>query len=184
MIILALDLASVTGIAVGSPGGAPTAWSVDLGAGRSEDHRFSQALVLTHKLIEAHKPDLLAIEAPIGGKTTSHFLVGLVACVRGYAHNRKVRVVRKEVAEIRKHFLGGHITSAHYKHIKNPRQAKEAARNAGKAAVMQRCKALGWDAQDYDAADACALWDLVAALESRSHQITSIPGLFAQGRTA
>jgi hypothetical protein len=177
VIILALDLAGVTGVAVGAPGGAPTAWSVDLGKSRSEDARFSKALVLTHKLIETHKPDLIAIEAPVGGPKTSHFLVGLVACVRGCAFNRKVRVEAYNIASIRKHFCGGHVTSAAYGHLE-PKRRKAAARAAGKNLVMQRCRQLGWQADDDNAADAAALWDYACALASRSHQLTSIPGLF------
>lgn len=177
MIVLALDLASVTGAAVGSPGGVPTAWSVDLGQGRSEDARFSQALVLTHKLIETHKPDLIAIEAPVGGPKTSHFLVGLVACVRGCAFNRRVRIESYSIAAIRRHFVGGHVTSAAYGHLE-PRKRKAAARSAGKNLVMQRCRQLGWHAEDDNAADSLALWDLACALESRSHQMSSAPGLF------
>lgn len=177
MILLALDLASVTGVAVGSPGGAPTTWSVDLGKARSEDLRFSQALILTHKLIERHKPDLIAIEAPVGGPKTSHFLVGLVACVRGCAFNRKVRIEAYNIASIRKHFCGGHITSAAYGHLE-PKRRKNAARAAGKNAVIQRCRQLGWTVDDDNAADAAALWDYACALESRAHQISSLPGLF------
>ena len=179
MIILALDLASITGVAVGSPGGAPTAWSVDLGKARLEDFRFSQALVLTHKLIERHKPDLIAIEAPVGGPKTSHFLVGLVACVRGCACNRKVRIEAYNIAAIRKHFCGGHVTSAAYGHLE-PKRRKAAARAAGKNLVMQKCRMLGWDAEDDNAADACALWDLACSLESRAHQISTIGGIFAE----
>lgn len=181
MIVLALDLASVSGVAVGSSGGRPTAWSVDLGQGRSEDARFSQALVLTHKLIETHKPDLIAIEAPVGGPKTSHFLVGLVACVRGCAFNRRIRVESYSIAAIRRHFCGGHVTSAAYGHLE-PRKRKAAARAAGKNLVMQRCRQLGWEAEDDNAADACALWDLACSLESRSHQMTSVPGLFEVGK--
>lgn len=183
MIILALDVATITGVAVGATGGAPSAWSVDLGQGRSEDYRFSQALVNTHRLIEAHKPDLIAIEAAIGGPKTSHFLVGLVACIRGCACNRRVRVESYNVAAIRRHFVGGHVTSAAYKHL-DPKRRKNEARKAGKNLVMQRCRQLGWQCDDDNAADAAAIWDYACALESRSHQITSIPGLFAQGRTA
>lgn len=178
MIILALDLASVTGVAVGSPGGKPTAWSVDLGKAKSEDLRFSQALVLTHKLIEHHKPDLIVLEAPVGGPKTSHFLVGLVACVRGCAFNRRVRIESYNIAAIRKHFVGGHVTSAAYGHLPQNKR-KNAARAAGKNAVMQRCHQLGWEAGDDNAADAAALWDYACALESRAHQISSLPGLFA-----
>lgn len=178
MIILALDVATVTGAAVGSPGGKPTAWSIDFGQGKSEDYRFSQALVHTHRLIEHHKPDLVAIEAAIGGPRTSHFLVGLVSCIRGCAFNRRVRVETYSVAAIRRHFCGGHVTSAAYGHLE-PKKRKAAARSAGKNLVMQRCRQLGWQCDDDNAADAAALWDYACALESRAHQITSLPGLFA-----
>lgn len=177
MIILAFDLASVTGVAVGQPGGKPIAWSVDLGKARSEDFRFSQALVLTHKLIEQHKPDLIAIEAPVGGPKTSHFLVGLVACVRGCAFNRRVKIESFNIASIRKHFCGGHVTSAAYGHL-DPKKRKGAARAAGKALVMQKCRLLGWDAEDDNAADACALWDAACSQQSRSHQVATVGGLF------
>lgn len=177
MIIVALDLASVSGVAAGSPGGRPKAWSVDLGQGRSEDARFSKALILTHKLIEAHKPDVLAIEAPVGGSKTSHFLVGLVACVRGCAFNRGVQVEPYNIASIRKHFCGGHVTSAAYGHL-DPKKRKGAARAAGKNLVMQRCRQLGWEAEDDNAADACALWDYACSLQSRAHQVANLPGLF------
>lgn len=178
MIVLALDLAGVTGVAVGSPGGQPAAWSVDLGKARSEDFRFSQALVLTQKLIQTHKPDLIAIEAPVGGPKTSHFLVGLVACVRGCAFNHRVKIESFNIASIRKHFVGGHITSSAYKHL-DPKKRKGAAREAGKSLVMQKCRLLGWEAEDDNAADACALWDAACSQLSRSHQISTIGGLFA-----
>ena len=181
MIVLALDLAGVTGVAVGTPGGQPTAWSVDLGKSKSEDFRFSQALVLTHKLIEQHKPDLIAIEAPVGGPKTSHFLVGLVACVRGCAFNRKVKVEPFNIAAIRRHFVGGHVTSASYKHLES-KHRKAAARSAGKNLVMQKCRLLGWKAEDDNAADACALWDAACSQLSRSHQISTVGGLFG-GKT-
>lgn len=181
MIVIALDLAGVTGVAVGSPGGRPTAYSVDLGKAMPEDFRFSQALALTHKLIAEHQPGLIAIEAPVGGPQTSHFLVGLVACVRGCSYNRRVRIESYNVASIRKHFVGGHVTSAAYGHL-DPKKRKAVARAAGKNLVMQRCRQLGWDAADDNAADACALWDLACAMQSRSHQMTSVPGLFEVGK--
>lgn len=183
MIILALDVATVTGVAVGALGGSPNAWSIDLGQGKSEDYRFSQALVHTHRLIETYSPDLIAVEGAVGGPRTSHFLVGLLACIRGCACNRKIRVESYSVAAIRRHFVGGHVTSAAYGHLE-PKRRKAAARSAGKNLVMARCRQLGWQADDDNAADAAALWDYACALESRSHQITSIPGLFAQGRMA
>lgn len=176
MIIVALDLATVSGIAIGSPGGKPRAFSVDLGKAKSEDSRFSKALTLTHQLIIDHKPDLIVIEAPVGGPKTSHFLVGLVACVRGCCFNRGVPLESHSIAAIRKHFLGGHVTSAHYKHLPE-RARKAAARKDGKDAVMNRCRALGWQAADDNAADALALFDFAASRKNHAHAVMTAGGL-------
>ena len=76
MKILALDIATHTGIAVGSAGRDPQCWSVDLGEGLTEDYRFSEILKLTHGLIVTHEPDLIICEAFIGGKNASAYLIG------------------------------------------------------------------------------------------------------------
>ena len=176
MLIVALDLATQTGVAVGDPGRPPRAFSVDLGKSKSEDFRFSKALTLTHQLIQEHKPDLIVIEAPVGGPKTSHFLVGLVACVRGCCFNRGVALESHSIAAIRKHFLGGHVTSAHYKHLPE-RARKGAARKDGKDAVMNRCRALGWQVADDNAADAMALWDFAASHKNHAHAVMTAGGL-------
>lgn len=162
--IVALDLATRTGVCVGAPGAAPRAWSVDLGAGRSEDQRFSNALILTHTLIEAHRPDLIALEAAIGGPKASHFLIGLVAVVRACARNRRVEVKSCALNAVRKHFLGSVPTVRG-----QSATSKNKAKAAIKAMVMNRCRALGYAADDHDAADAAALWDYATALRSPAH---------------
>ena len=173
--IVALDLATRTGVAVGA-GGRPNAWSVDLGAGQPEDAKFSRVLQLTHSLIDAHAPDLIAIEAPVGGPEASHFLIGLVACVRGYARNRGVPVARYQSSTIRKHFLGAVPT------VRGQAAAnKHAAKKAIKGMVMNRCRALGYAADDDDAADACALWDYATALRSPA-QAAMTAGMFGAAR--
>lgn len=172
MIVLALDIATQTGIAVGSAGSAPRAWSVDLGKGRSEDARFSKALVVTHKLIEEHRPDLIAVEAAVGGPKTSHFLVGLLACVRGCAFNRGVPLKVYPINAIRKHFLGKAYTVKDF-----PGLTHGKAKQAIKAQVMGRCALLKWDVPDADAADAAALWDFACATEG--FQVAPGGGLFA-----
>lgn len=172
MIIVALDIASVTGCAVGSPGRAPKAWSVDLGKGRSEDARFSKALVLTHDLIERYRPDLIAVEAAIGGKFASAFLIGVVACVRGVAANRGVPVRSFTSASVRRHFLGRALAKRDFPTLK-----PAAATKAIKGEVIARCRLLGWDVPDADSADAAALWDFACA--TAGHQTAPSGGLFA-----
>jgi Holliday junction resolvasome RuvABC endonuclease subunit len=171
MKVLALDIATRTGVCVMGVGGAPTAWSVDLGAGKSEEARFSAILVLTHTLIAKHKPDLVAIEATVGGKMASAYLIGLVACVRGCAANRGVRSQIYPINSIRRHFLGRAIAVRDF-----PGMTQAKAKKQIKAAVMERCRLLGWNVPDADAADAAALADFARATEGA--QTTPAGGLF------
>mgnify|MGYP000010467430 CR=1 FL=1 len=172
LIVVALDIATQTGIAAGSPGGKPKAWSVDLGKGRGEDARFSKALVLTHELIERHRPDLIAVEAAIGGKYASAFLIGVVACVRGVAANRGVPVRSYTSGSVRKHFLGRALAKRDFPALK-----PAAATKAIKGEVIARCRLLGWEVADDNAADACALWDFACA--TAGFQTAPSGGLFA-----
>ena len=173
MKILALDIASNTGIAVGSVGSIPLAWSENLGKAPDE-RRFSNVLRLTDRLIREHKPDFIAVEAAIGGKTTSHFLVGLVACVRGCAFNRGVPCEALHLGSIRKHFLGKALTTRDF-----PGLSHAKAKQAIKAEVVKRCNLLGWNPPDHDSADAMALLDYALALKAPKYQARPLGGLFA-----
>lgn len=174
MKVLALDIATNTGIAVGKSGGDPVCWSENLGKG-SDDRRFSNALRLTDRLIREHEPDLVAVEAAIGGKTTSHYLVGLVACVRGCVANRGVPCESMHLGSIRKHFLGTALTTKHFPGLKHAD-----AKKAIKAEVVKRCELLGWEVPNHDAADAAALWDYACAMKAPGYQATPHGGLFNQ----
>ncbi|MFY0682841.1 MAG: hypothetical protein JXR13_19920 [Thalassovita sp.] len=173
MKVLALDIATQTGVAVGNSGDAPKAWSVDLGKGHSEDVRFSEVLKLTHGLIATHKPELIAIEAPIGGNNANAYLIGLAACVRGCAANRGVVCIHVLPASVRKHFLGKAKTSRDFPGLK---QSK--AKLAIKREVLARCHLLKWDVPDLDAADAAATWDWACANHARQYQAAPLGGLF------
>lgn len=168
MIILALDLATTTGVAVGSPGNRPICFTENLGnAGEHHGARFAQAFRMTKRLIQQYKPDLIAIEAPIGtagGGTKNRPLVlmGIRACVMGVSHMMHVPTEQHEVGTIRKHFLGvGNLK-----------------RDDAKRATIGRCRSLGWTVMNDNEADAAALWDYACARLSRSHAIASTP-LFA-----
>ena len=173
MICLAFDVASVTGVAVGDTGGKPRAWAVQLGRGGSEVDRLAKAIRMTAAYVEKFRPDLVAVEAPVGGRDANALLIGLVACVKGEAARQGVRVVEYYPASIRKHFMGKALAARDF-----PGKSKAASKAAIKGAVMARCRLLGWDVETGDAADAAALWDYALALESRSHQVSSLPGLF------
>lgn len=159
MKVAAFDTATNTGVAIGSAGETPHAFSVNLGKVAWE-RRFSRILRLTRKVITDHRPDVLAVEAFVGGPKANTDLAGLVACVKGEADRLGVRVVSYYPATVRKHFLGaGKVPNV-------------------KAAVMARCHLLGWKVTDDNQGDACALWDYSMSLESRAHQVTTVGGLF------
>lgn len=176
MKVVALDIATNTGVAVGSSGGTPRAWSVDLRRGHakaSEDVRFSEILRLTQGLIVEHEPDLIAVEAFIGGKHASAFLIGLVACVRGCAANRGVRCEMVYPATVRKHFVGKALTSKDFPGMKQAR-----AKIAIKERIAAQCRAIGWEVTDLDAADALATWDWACATKAKGYQAKPHGGLF------
>lgn len=173
MKILALDIATQTGIAVGSAGRDPQCWSVDLGKGRSEDARFSEVLKLTHGLLVTHEPDLVVCEAFIGGKNASAYLIGLVACVRGCAFNRSIQCEMVFPATVRRHFIGKALTSKDF-----PSLSTAKAKLAIKQVVLDRCRLLGWSVPDYDAADAAATWDWACAKYVTKHHAKPQGGLF------
>jgi len=156
VIVLAMDISTNTGIALGKPGAAPRTWLEQLGKA-PDDRRFSRMLEITSRLIAEHKPDLLVYEAPVGGPKTSHLLVGLIACVRGCAFNRGVRCEAVAIATARKHFLGKHLSTKHF-----PGKSHAAAKAAIKARVISRCGQLGWQVDGADEADAAALFSYAA----------------------
>lgn len=174
MKVVALDVATQTGVAVGNSGGDPKAWSVDLGKGHSEEMRFSEILRLTHGLIATHKPDLLVVEAPIGGKNASAFLIGLVACVRGCAFNQGTKCLTVYPSTVRKHFMGKSKTARDF-----PALSAAKAKLAIKNEIYKRCRSLRWDVDDLDAADAAATWDWACAVHGRAQSIPA-GGLFRE----
>lgn len=172
MKVLALDLASSMGVAVGVSGCPPKTTTIHLGKG-SEDARFSRLLTVVAKLLAEHQPDLVAIEAAVGGPKTSHYLVGLSACARGVCFNRGVRVELCNIATVRRHFLGKHLTMKHF-----PGKNAAAAKKAIKAQVIARCGLLGWHVESDDEADAAATFSFASSTWGKA-QAAPLGGLFS-----
>lgn len=173
--ILALDVATSMGCAFGRPQAKPVAWSYDFGKWRDHDARFAQAMRFIREMHKQLLPDLIAIEAPIGGKDANAYLVGLVACMRGQAKDLGMVTVEYHAGSVRKHFLGKGLTSRDFAGLS---QAK--AKIEIKNRVADRCRALGWSFPNLDAADALALWDFACAKECRPHSTETVGGLFGE----
>lgn len=171
--VIAFDVATKTGCAFGVSGGIPKAWTVNLAKGGANHLRLARAIQMTAACIERFKPELVVVEPAIGGAKKGTLLIELAACVKGEAARRGCRIVEYYPTTARKHFVGRSKTTRDF-----PGKTRAAAKAAIKAEVLHKCRILGWDVEGLDAADACCLWDYACALESRSHQVTSIGGLF------
>lgn len=146
--VLALDLATSTGWCTGVPGGKPRFGSLRFGnasADRPARYRAMRewlSVMITPKtrrvIFESS-----AVPSIMMGRTnidTIKLLVGFCEHLEEFCHGR-VELREARTADVRRYFIGG-----------NPKRA------VAKPAVMQRCKALGWDVKNDDEGDACAVW--------------------------
>jgi len=158
-LIWALDIATVTGCAIGKVGDRPKAHSVRFApAGASSDTLFAGCFEWFGEMIEKGPlPDILMIEEllpPIARRGTTntqtqHRLAGLHGVVRAMAKHAAIpEIASANVLDVRAHFI----------------QARNLKRDAAKRAVFIRCKMLGWLASDDNCADALALWSYTAGL--------------------
>lgn len=158
--ILALDLASVSGWAVGEPGSRTPAHGTIrfAAAGASHEAIFAKAYDWTTKMMDTFKPNLVVWEAPlptsfrrVRGKTnadTTSILFGLPAVVGAAVYASGIYDIRKaETNEVRRHFI-----------FSNPKRVK------AKPLVMQQCRAMGWEIADDNEADALATWSYMCAI--------------------
>jgi hypothetical protein len=156
MIVLALDLASISGWAVGEPGGEPVHGSHRFASkGASHEAIFANAFHWTSGIVAEHKPTLVVWEAPLAGfktgKTTndvSTILFGLPAVVGAAVYISGIFDIRKaDTRDVRLHFIGC-----------NPKRAQ------AKPMVVRQCHAMGFQVYDDNEADALAVWHYMCAL--------------------
>lgn len=178
MKILALDLAKRTGVAFGNANELPRiiAWRVaktDQGpddAARNLGCHLRDILCLGVDLIavENHlSPDAqLSYDAVVN----SLYMHGAVDAVAGCYG---VRVVRVSASTVRKHFCGkaSALPPTRRGEPKRTARQKQDARMKTKKMVWDRCVTLGYfergEPEDYDKADACALFDYAAHTEGK-----------------
>jgi hypothetical protein len=154
--ILALDLATNTGFAFGD-----TAWlkpefgSIRFGSrGASYPAIFAAALSWASERFLEWQPDRIVYEEPLqfrGGRSrggNDELAHGLPAIMMAVAHLRGCFEIRHATPkQIRLHFIG-----------ENPK------REVAKRKTIVRCRQVGWNVEDDNAADACALWSYACGL--------------------
>jgi hypothetical protein len=167
--ILAIDLARQTGLACGRPGEIPLLQSVDfMGDGDLHDFYGNLTAWMATRLRD-NPPDLIAIEEPVppsalAGRTnddTTMMTIGGFAIVIGIIKAKKIPYEPVRVGTWRKHFIGRAS-------MKAQGMSTAEVRRQNKAAVMRRCKLLGWSPPDDNAGDAAGIWDWAGATTVRA----------------
>lgn len=149
-VILALDLATVLGVAIGPAGGKPRAVPHRIAPPETAIGPFlSRYADWLADQITTHDPAVIIFEAPImtAGKTsidTARKLMNLAGLTDMIGWRREVpRVFEADSSTVCKAFTG---------------RGRYEDRGGKKRAVMEACARLGWEAADDNAADALALW--------------------------
>jgi hypothetical protein len=154
--ILALDLATVTGWALGAVGSDPTFGHMRF-AKRGEPHAkaYRELRLWLDKMLAWNKAvNLIVYESPavpsfMGGKTnidTTRLLFGLAENLEEFCHDR-VELREASVSQVRAHFIGQNLKS-----------------KIAKPMTMEKCRDLGWMCTSTDESDACALWSYQCGL--------------------
>ena len=152
--ILALDLATDTGICRGVVGGRPIFETISFAGNGGV---FACALVwISDYVRKSPSPDLIAIEDTLPttftkgrtNKQTNDRLIGLAAIVQAVAQQNKIELYKHSVSMIRRHFIG----------------TNDFPRKQAKLYTIAKCKELGWAVEDDNQADAAALWQYQCSL--------------------
>jgi hypothetical protein len=169
-LILALDVATRTGWALGRVGETPRSGSCRFGHSSSDENVIFGAALNWASLFlqEQGPPQILMIEAllppdAMRGRTSKAVrdrLAGLHGVIRGVAWLRHVeQIMDCTVGDVRAHFIGD----------------RKAKREIAKRETMRRCAQLGWQCRDDNAADALAVWSYACAQIDPATALRTVP---------
>lgn len=164
--ILALDIATVTGWALAKPDKPPRFGTVRFGKqGGSRAACYREFRLWIENFTLPRKIELIVYESPAApmimyGRTnieTIKRLIGLCEHLEEWADG-VCELREASVQQVRAHFIGRNIKSA-----------------MAKAQTIERCRELGWDVNNDNEADACALWSYQVSCLRPDIAITMTP---------
>lgn len=148
--ILALDVASKTGVAVGRPGEVPRLQTIDFRGDGELPGLYGRAVTWMATQLRDEPPDLVVIERvvpPSGARgftnhDTTMISIGMFGILCGIIHCKSIRLELAPISTWRKSFLGkGNYPGT-----------------IAKQMAVDRCKLLGWNPPDHNAAEAGGIW--------------------------
>lgn len=149
--ILAMDVASKTGIAIGRPGEVPRLQTIDFRGEGDLPGLYGRAVTWMATALRDDPPDLVVIErvVPPSGAMgftnhdTTMISIGMFGILCGIVHCKSIRLELAAISTWRKHFVGkGNYPGT-----------------IAKKMAVDRCNLLGWSAPDHNAAEAAGIWD-------------------------
>lgn len=169
MIVLALDISSKIGFAVGPPGRKPIFGTHPLPKSFDPNdfgQRFAAFRVWLLDMMILHRPNMLAFEEPIAPRgvnmasswTTIRFLIGLVSIAEEAAGAMHVDTTEANVSTVKKHWAG--------------------SGRADKRDMIAACNRMGWHVATDHEADAIGLWDYtIHVLRANRRIAAALPSL-------
>lgn len=163
--ILALDVATQTGVAFAKGADTPEFRTEILGPPRSTHAvRCAEAMRMTNRLITRYQPDILAIEAPYLDQRSPEaaaLLYSLRGAIIGMAKVKGLHTQEFSPSKVRSHFI----------------QNGSLGRAEAKSTVFDTCKMLGWNPRNNDESDAGAVLEMARA-EAKISRMMPAKGLF------
>lgn len=158
-LILGVDAATRTGLALGRPGERPDICTLNFRRDRTDGPTdiFGRAITVMATRFRDRCPDLMAIEEPLPGFRSHNFdatriALGLYGIFTGIAKAKGVRVLPAPIGSWRKFFLGrGNLKG-----------------DKAKAECVRLCRQLGWEVpnDDHNAAEAAGIFAWACAIEA------------------
>lgn len=175
MKILAIDCATSLGWAFGDSAGDPISGFVE-SMGPDRDGKYSGCIRWMTNMMNEHKPDRIAIEAPFVSEHTSfkqmELAYGMQACLLGTARRKGcLKVSQPAVNSIRSVFIPQPPLPKGEKRPKLDGDQK-------KLLVRRRCLELGWITEDdtnLDQTDALAVWAYTVSKYDQPNGIRFLP---------
>lgn len=159
MVVLALDIASCTGFAVGRIGQPKpeASGSITFGRGKGAPRCEKGAHMVRwmNDMFKVHSPDVISIEAPLSGharnrgqsnENATRLALGMIFLAESLGELKGCRVSERPVQTVRKFFIG-------HGNLKG---------EVAKACVFDKCAFIGCNPGDDNESDAIALWSFEA----------------------
>lgn len=186
LLIVAFDIATLTGCADGRTGARPRSWSWDLAdAGKARPARLAMLRDYADRYFAEHKPDCVFYEKglPIAALFAQVAKGGMQAAFRMGATDETIGFLRGAIGVLEASASKARIPYIEGVDVQAARRSLTGIgrfpKGEGKDIVFEFCRRLGWNPANMDESDAMAIWAAGCGQMSPLASISTTP-LFAR----